>query len=59
MIYNKKDWLNYATEFDYSNEIGKLENFLLKQQMLEEWNIKSFQDFYGFKGFDTAGHLIK
>jgi len=58
MIYDKKNWLNYATEFDYSNDIGKKDNAKLKKQM-QGWSIKSFQDFYGFKGFDTYGHLIK
>jgi hypothetical protein len=58
MIYDKKDWLNYATEFDYSNDIGKKENVKLKKQM-QDWNIKSFQEFFGFKGIDELGYYIK
>ena len=64
MIYDKKDWLNYATEFDYcsfyfsSNDIGKKENLKLKKQM-QDWNVKSFQEFFGFKGIDEWGYYIK
>jgi hypothetical protein len=58
MIYDKKDWLNYATEFDYSSDIGKKENVKLKKQM-QDWNIKSFQEFFGFKGIDEWGYYIK
>ena len=57
-MYVKKDWLGYAEDFDYSNDLGIEENNLLKKQMLN-WSIKDFQNFYGFKGFDEFGYHIK
>jgi hypothetical protein len=57
-IYNKKQWLDYATDFDYSNDLGIKENKKLKNNMLK-WSIKDFQNFYGFIGFDKLGYHIK
>ena len=57
-IYNKKQWLDYAREFDYSDDLGKKENKKLKKNMLN-WSVKDFQNFYGFKGICDFGYYIK
>jgi len=57
-IYNKKQWLDYVREFDYSDDLGKKENKKLKKNMLN-WSVKDFQNFYGFKGICDFGYYIK
>ena len=37
--YNKKDFLSFASGFDYSDDLGK---------EMKTWDIKKFQEFYGF-----------
>ena len=55
--YTKKDFLDYATAFDYTFDLegnkikDKRGNILsdddYKKQM-KSWSLKDFQDFYGF-----------
>jgi formamidopyrimidine-DNA glycosylase len=51
--YNKKDFLSYASGFDYQIDIdeGNITGFKsddeIKQSM-KKWKINEFRDFYGF-----------
>jgi hypothetical protein len=51
--YSKKDYLEYADSFDYSNDIkeGKIQGFendLDFKKSMKKWKIDQFRDFYGF-----------
>jgi len=37
--YTKKDFLDYATAFDYTDDYKK---------QMKSWSLKDFQEFYGF-----------
>ena len=45
--YNKKDFLSFASGFDYSDDLGIVEDEKLHKGM-KTWSIKKFQKFYGF-----------
>ena len=45
--YNKKDFLSFASWFDYSDDLGTVEDEKLHKEM-KTWDIKKFQEFYGF-----------
>ena len=52
--YNKKDFLSFASGFDYSEdaEDGRLSDYKsdkeIKKDMKNNWSLKEFQEFYGF-----------
>ena len=51
--YSKKDFLSYASGFDYQNDIeeGNIKGFKSDQEIKEamkKWKIEDFRDFYGF-----------
>jgi len=53
--YNKKDFLSFASGFDYSDDLGTVEDEKLHKEM-KTWDIKKFQEFYGFTyGDDETG----
>ena len=45
--YTTKDFLSFASAFDYSDDLGIVENEKLHKEM-KNWNLKKFQEFYGF-----------
>jgi hypothetical protein len=49
--YNKKMFLDYASAFDYYNEM---------KETMESWSLKQFHEFYGFTHYDwESGKQIK
>ena len=56
--YSKKDFLSYASGFDYQNDIeeGNITGFEsdneIKQSM-KKWKIEDFRNFYGFTHKDN------
>jgi hypothetical protein len=52
--YTKKDFLEYASAFDYSEDAqdSRLSNYKsdeeIKKDMKNNWSLKEFQKFYGF-----------
>ena len=44
--YEIKDFLSFASAFDYSDDLGIVENEKLHKEM-KNWNLKKFQEFYG------------
>tara|TARA_R110000824_G_scaffold152093_1_gene323174 strand:- start:473 stop:682 length:210 start_codon:yes stop_codon:yes gene_type:complete len=45
--YEIRDFLSFASAFDYSDDLGIVENEKLHKEM-KNWNLKKFQTFYGF-----------
>jgi len=50
--YEIKDFLSFASAFDYSDDLGIVENEKLHKEM-KNWNLKKFQEFYGFTHRDN------
>jgi len=49
--YNKKMFLDYASAFDYYDE--------MKEEM-KSWSLKKFQEFYDFTHYDwESGYQVK
>ena len=51
--YSKKDFLSYASGFDYQNDIeeGNIKGFKSDKEIkdaMKKWKIEDFRDFYGF-----------
>ena len=64
--YTKKDFLEYADGFDYTEDAkgGYLSSYKsdeeIKKDMKDNWTLKDFQKFYGFSHYDwESGHEIK
>ena len=54
--YNKKDFLSYASAFDYQDDIDngsitgyKTDNDI--KQSMKKWKLKDFHDHFGFSHF--------
>jgi len=49
--YNKKMFLDYASAFDYYDEMKK---------EMKSWSLKKFQEFYDFTHYDwESGYQVK
>ena len=49
--YNKKMFLDYASAFDYYDEM---------KETMQSWSLKQFHDFYGFTHYDwESGKQLK
>ena len=64
--YTKKDFLEYASAFDYSEDIklGHISGYKsdeeIKKDMKYNWNLKDFHSMYGFTHYDwESGKQIK
>ena len=62
--YNKKDFLSYASGFDYQIDIdeGNITGFKSDdeiKQAMKKWKVEEFRDFYGFTHKDNQnGHEL-
>jgi|TARA_R100001530_G_scaffold25512_1_gene20586 hypothetical protein len=64
--YTKKMFLEYASAFDYSEDInsGHISNYKsdeeLKKDMEDNWKLKDFHSMYGFTHYDwESGKQLK
>jgi len=63
--YTKKDFLEYASAFDYSEDIKDgcvpyKSDEELKKDMKDNWTLKDFHSMYGFTHYDwESGKQIK
>ena len=56
--YNKKDFLDYATAFNYDHDEvtdknGKILSDDDIKKSMKSWSLKDFQEFYGFTHLDS------
>ena len=54
--YNKKDFLSYASAFDYQDDInnGSIKGYKTDndiKQSMKKWKLKDFHDHFGFSHF--------
>ena len=63
--YNKKMFLDYASAFDYSEDIKDgcipyKSDEELKKDMKDNWKLKDFHSMYGFTHYDwESGYQVK
>ncbi len=55
--YTKKDFLEYASAFDYQNDIdeGNITGYKTDKEIkddMKKWNLKDFHTHFGFSHFD-------